>query len=78
MMETNKYAMEDGFEEWEKFISDNEDRFIITFIGDKFGGCMHITEISWCSHSMKFVWVTYDGQHIADSVEIKEWWNFIK
>lgn len=36
-----------------------------------------LTQVSWDSENMRFVYILDCGQHVADSVKITEWMEFL-
>jgi len=62
-------------EKWENIAFDYEDVFLKTFGNSD---AWILTQISWDSSKMRFVYILDCGQHIADSVPIERWFDFMK
>jgi hypothetical protein len=59
---------------WSGIAYDNEKKFLSTFgKGDPW----MINHVSWNDEYMHFSYVCHCGQHVGDSVELKEWEAFI-
>ena len=59
--------------EWGKIAHDDNSNFVEKF-------CPHaslLTQVTWDSENMRFVYILKSGQHVADSVKISEWLDFI-
>ena len=61
---------------WSKAAYDNEDLFLDTFSG--VNDSWFLTKVSWNDENMHFVYVIKCGQHIADTVKIDKWFEFLK
>ena len=63
-----------SFKKWEDFLFENEEKFLKRF-------CQNASELdkfSWNSENMHFTYVLDSGQHIGDSIKLKEWFDFLK
>jgi hypothetical protein len=58
---------------WSNLLYRYENVFIATFCKGVVNAVAHV---SWNDERMYFVYVQDDGQHIADSVPISEWFAF--
>ena len=62
-----------ALESWGSIVHDDEGGFIERFCP----AAWILTQVTWGSKNMRFVYILSCGQHIADSVKITEWLEFL-
>ena len=60
---------------WENILSSNSEKFL-EFVGCK--NSFMLYNYSWNSERLEYVYVTNDGEHVCDSIDISEWLKFLK
>lgn len=65
--------IKDILHDWEGVVFIYEDDFLKTFCK---GDAWTLTEVTWNSNSMKFVYIIDGGSHIVNSVPMNKWLNW--
>lgn len=58
---------------WEDIAYDDDGGFCERFCS----GAWILTQVTWDSENMRFVYILSCGQHVSDSVKITEWLEFL-
>ena len=63
-----------SFKKWETFLFENKEKFLKRFCQNAW----YLDSFSWNSENMHFTYVLDSGQHIGDSIKLKEWFDFFE
>lgn len=77
MTNKDKYSvLVDQLDHFMEVVYDNEDAFVAKFISG-YDPLIALTQLGWSDSYMQYTFITDEGQHICDTIELCEWFEFM-